>query len=70
MIKSRRMRWAGYVARTRDKQNVYKVLLGNSEGERPLGRPKRGWEDNIKMDLIKIGWGGMDWINLTHDSDQ
>jgi hypothetical protein len=58
MIKSRRMRWAGHVARMGEKRNAYKILVGNPEGKRPLGRPKRRWVDNIKMDLREIGWDG------------
>jgi hypothetical protein len=56
-IKSRRMRWAGRVARVGEERKVHKVLVGKSEGNRPLGRPKRRWEDGIKMDLREIGWG-------------
>jgi hypothetical protein len=48
----------------------YRVLVGKSKGKRPLGRPKHRWEDNIKMDLREIGWGGMDWIHLTHNTEQ
>jgi hypothetical protein len=60
-IKSRRLRWAGHVARMGEGGNVYRVLVGKPEGKRPLGRPRRRWEDGIKMDLRKIGWGcGMD----------
>jgi hypothetical protein len=66
MIKSRRMRWAGQVARMREKRTAYRV----SVGKRPLGRPRRGWENNIKMDLAEIGWGGMDWIDLAQDRDR
>jgi hypothetical protein len=55
IIKSRRMRWAGHVARIGEKRNVYKLLVGKPEGKRPLGRPRRRWIDNIKMDLLEIG---------------
>ena len=55
MIKSRRMRWAGHVARMREKRDVYRVLVGKPRGKRPLGRPRRRWEDNIKMDLQGVG---------------
>jgi hypothetical protein len=55
-IKSRRMRWAGHVARMGEERNAYKVLMGKPEGERPLGRPRRRWEDEIRMDLREIGW--------------
>jgi hypothetical protein len=70
VIKSRRMRWAGHVARMGEKRNAYKVLMGKPEGKRPLGRPRRRWDDNIRMDLREIGWGGMDWIDLVRDRDQ
>jgi hypothetical protein len=53
-----------------DKRNAYRSLVGKPEGKRPLGRPRRKWEDNIKMDLRVIGWGGMDWIDLAQDRDQ
>jgi hypothetical protein len=56
-IKSRRMRWAGHVARMGEGRNVYRVLVGSPEGKRPLERPRRGWEDGIKMELMEIGWG-------------
>jgi transcription termination factor 2 len=70
MIKSRRMRWAGHVARMGDTRNAYRILVGKSEGKRPLGRPRRKWVDNIKMDLGEIGWDGVDWIELAQDRDQ
>jgi hypothetical protein len=60
-IKSRRMRWAGHVARMGEKRKVYKVLVGKPEGKRPLGRPRRRWEVGIRMDLREIVWGcGLD----------
>jgi hypothetical protein len=59
MIKSRRVRWAKYVARMGEKRNVYRILMGKPEGKRPLGRFRRRWVDNIRMDLREIGWGGM-----------
>jgi hypothetical protein len=59
-IKSRRMRWAGYVARMGDGRNVYRVLMGKPEGKSPLGRPRRRWEDGVKMDLREIGWRGVE----------
>jgi hypothetical protein len=62
IIKSKRMRWEGHVARMGEKRNACRILVGNSEVKRPLGRPRRRWEDNIKMDLREIGWGDMDWI--------
>jgi hypothetical protein len=64
-VKSRRMRWAGHVARMGEKRKVYKVLMGKPEGKRPLGRPRRRWEDGIRMDLREIGlgvWIGFDWL--------
>jgi hypothetical protein len=60
MIKSMRMIWAGHVARMLAKRNEYTILVEKPEGKRPLGRPRRGWVDNIKIDLRKIGWDGMD----------
>jgi hypothetical protein len=69
MIKSRRMKWAGHVARM-GKRSAYRILVGKPEGKRPLGRPRRRWEDNIRMDLREIGWGGLEWINLAQDRDQ
>jgi len=69
VMKSRRMRWAGHVARMGAKRCVYRVLVGKPEGKRPLGRPRRRWEDNIKMDLHEVGFGGMDWIELAEDRD-
>jgi hypothetical protein len=55
--KSRRMRWAGHVARMGKKRGAYRILVGRPEGRRPLGRPRHRWEDNIKMDLQEVGWG-------------
>ncbi|KAJ4435504.1 hypothetical protein ANN_18120, partial [Periplaneta americana] len=69
-IKSRRLRWAGHVARMGESRNAYRVLVGRPEGKRPLGRPRRRWEDNIKMDLRKVGYDDRDWINLAQDRDQ
>jgi hypothetical protein len=70
MIKSRIMRWAGHVARMGETRNAYRILVGKPEGKRPLGRPRRRWLDNIKMDLGEIGCDGRDWIELAHDRDQ
>ena len=70
MIKSSRMRWAGHVARMEDGRGVHKVLVGKPEGKRPLGRPRRRWEDNIKMDLQEVGRGCGDWIDLAQDRDR
>jgi hypothetical protein len=69
MIKSRRMRWAGHVARMVARMNAYRILVGMPEGKRPLGSPRRRWVDNIKMDLRKIGWDGMDWSDLVQNRD-
>jgi hypothetical protein len=70
VIKSRRIRWAGHVARMGEQRGVYKVLVGRPEGKRPLGRPRRSWEDNIKMYLIETGIDGVNWIRLAQDRDQ
>jgi hypothetical protein len=70
MIKSRRMTWAGHVARMGETRNVYRILVEKGEGKRPLGRPRRRCVDNIKVDLREIGWDGMDWIKLAQDRDQ
>jgi hypothetical protein len=70
MIKSRRMRWVGHVARMGPKRNSYRILVGKPEGKRLLGKPRRRWVDNVKIDLREIGWGGMDWIDLAQESDQ
>jgi hypothetical protein len=70
VIKSRRMRWAGRVARMGDGRGAYRVLVGRSEGKRPLGRPRRRWEDNIKMDLTEIGIYGANWIRLAQNRVQ
>jgi hypothetical protein len=67
VIKSRRMRWAGHVARMGEGRGVYRVLVGRPEGKRQLGRPRRRWEDNIKMDLREIGIDGVNWIRLAQD---
>jgi hypothetical protein len=64
IIKSRRMRWAGHVARMGEKRNVYRLLVGKPEVKRPLGRPRRRWTDNIKMDLLEIGLSVVNWIGL------
>jgi hypothetical protein len=53
-----------------EKRNAYRILVGKPEGKRPLGRPRHRWEDNIKMDIVEVGWGGMDWIYLVQDRDQ
>jgi hypothetical protein len=70
VIKSRRMRWAGHVARMGDKRGVCRVLVGKPEGKRPLGRPRHKWVNNIRMDLQEVGCGYMDWIGLVQDRDR
>jgi hypothetical protein len=67
VIKPRRMRWAGHVARMGEGRGVYRVLVGRPEGKRSLGRPRRRWEDNIKMDLWEIEIDGANWIQLARD---
>jgi hypothetical protein len=69
-IKSRRMRWAGHMARMRKDRNMYKVLKGQPEGKRPLGRPRRRLEDGIRMDRREIGWGSVQWTHLAQDRDR
>jgi hypothetical protein len=66
-LKSRRMRWAGHVVRMGEERNVYRGLMGKPEGKRPLGRPRRRWEDGIRMDLREIGWVSVDWIQLAQN---
>ena len=70
VIKSRRIRWAGHVARMEEGRGVQRVLVGKPEGKRPLGRPRRRWEDNIKMDLQEVGRGCGDWMGLAQDRDR
>jgi hypothetical protein len=67
VIKSRRMRWAGHVARVGEGRGVYRVLVGRPEGKRPLERPRCRWEDNIKMDVREVGMDGVNWIRLAQD---
>jgi hypothetical protein len=69
MIKSRRMKWAGHVARMGEKRNAYRILVGKPEEKGPLIRPRRRWVDNIKMDHREIGLGIMDWIDLAQVRD-
>jgi len=68
VIKWRRMRWAGHVARMGEGRDVYRILVGKPEGKRPVGRPRRRWEDNI--DLQEVGCGDIDWIDLAQDKDR
>jgi hypothetical protein len=70
IIKSRRMRWAGHIARMGEKRNVYRLLVGKTEGKRPLGRPRRRWVDNIGMDLGEVEWGDVNWIGLAQDRNR
>jgi hypothetical protein len=70
IIKARRMRWAGHVVRMGEKRNAYRLLVGKPEGKRPPGRPRRRWVDNIRMDLVEVGWGDMDWIGVAQDRDR
>jgi hypothetical protein len=70
MIKSRWMKWAGHVALMGEGRGVYRVFVGRPEGKRPLGRPSRRWEDNIKMDLREMGIDGANWIQLAQDRVQ
>jgi hypothetical protein len=70
VIKSRRMRWTGHVARMGEETAVYRVLVGKREGKRPLGRPRRRWEDNIRMDLQEVECGYVDWIGLAQGRDR
>jgi hypothetical protein len=70
VIKSRRMRWAGDVASMGEGRGVHRVLVGKLEGKRPLGRPSRRWEDNVRMDLQEVECGCEDWIGLAQDRDR
>jgi len=70
VIKSRRMKWAGHVARMGEERRAYRVLVGKPEGKRPLWRPRRRWVDNIGMDLQEVGCGYVDWITLAQDRDR
>jgi hypothetical protein len=70
VIKSRRMRWAGHVARMGEGRDAYRVLVGIPEGRRPLGRPRRRWEDNIKLNIQEVEWDGFDWIDMAQDRDR
>jgi hypothetical protein len=70
VIKSRRLRWAGHVARMGERRGAYRALVGKPEGRRPLGRPRHRWEDNIKMDLREVACGGSDWVDLAQDRNR
>jgi hypothetical protein len=69
-IKSRRMKWAGHEARMGEKRNAYWILVGKPKCRRPLGRPRRRWVGNIKMNLREIEWGGVEWIDVAKNRDQ
>jgi hypothetical protein len=70
VIKSRRVRWVGHVAHIREVRNAYKMLVRKPKGKRPLGRSRHRWEDNIRMDLMEIGWEGVEWMTMAWDGDQ
>jgi len=70
VIKLKRMRWAGHVGCMGEERGVYRILVGKPEGRRPLGRPRRRWVDNIRMDIQEVGRGYMDWIGLAQDRDR
>jgi len=67
VLKSRKMRWVGHVLHMGERRGIYTILVGKPEAKRPLGRPRHRWEDNIKIDLQEVGWGGMDSIKLAQD---
>jgi hypothetical protein len=69
-VKSRRMRWAEHVARVGEERKAYEVSVGKPEGKRPLGKPRRKWEDGIRMDLKEIGLWSVDWIRLAQDRER
>jgi hypothetical protein len=64
------MKWAGHVARTRERMNAYRFLVRKPEGKRTVGRPRRRWVNNIRMDLVEVGWGDVGWISLAQDRDR
>ena len=70
VVKSRRMRWEGHVARMGEGRDVHRVLVGKPEGKKPRRRPRRRWEENIKMDLQEVGCGAMHWVELAQDRDR
>ena len=70
VIKSKKMRWAGYVARMGEERWVYRILVGKPEGKRKLERPRRRWVDNIRMELQEVGCEYIDWIGLAQDRDR
>jgi hypothetical protein len=70
IIKWRRMRWEGHVARMEERRYAYRLLVGKPEGKRPLRRPRRMWVDNIRMELVVLGWGDVEWIGLAQDRNR
>ena len=70
VVNSRTIRWARHVARMGEERGVHRVLVGKSEGKRPLGRPRSRWEDNIKMEMKEVGGGGGDWMELAQERDR
>jgi hypothetical protein len=70
IILARRMRWVGHVVQMGEKRKAYRLSVGKPEGRRPLGRPRRRWLDNVRMDLVEVGWGDVDWIGLAHNRDR
>jgi hypothetical protein len=70
IIMKTRMRWLGHVARMAENRKVYRLLVGKPEGKRPLGRPRHRWVHNIRMDLVEVGWGDVDWIDLVQERDR
>jgi hypothetical protein len=70
VVKSLRIRWADYIARTGEMKNAYNILVGKPDGKKPLRRPRHGWEDTIRMDIREIGWQVVDWIHVAQDRDQ
>jgi hypothetical protein len=70
VVKSRRVRWVGHIARMGEMRNAYKIMVGRPEGKRPIEKPRRRWEGNIRMDLRGTKWKGMDWIHLAQDRYQ
>jgi hypothetical protein len=70
IIKVRRMRWVGHVARMGEKRDAYRLLVEKLEGSRPLGRPRHRWVNNIRINLVEVGWGEVDWIGLAQDRDR
>jgi hypothetical protein len=70
IIKTRRMRWAGHVARMGEKRNAYRLLVRKPERKRPPGRPRRLWVENIRMDLVEVGWSGVNCIGLVQDRNR